>query len=121
MNNLFFIITLCSMFFNSNHRTSTENIKAEEVAAKFCNCGQQNNLAVTAKAYLDAKSTEAKESAKTAYALSLRNVQQCVNVNEVQLAVRKLPRDQRVQFEKNVQKILTETCGEIANALRILK
>ncbi len=121
MNNLFFIITFCSAFFSSTQSKVTENIKAEDVAAKFCSCGQQNNLSTLAKAYLDAKTPEAKESAKTAYGVSLRNVQQCVNVNEVQLAVRKLPRDQRVQFEKNVQKILTETCNEIATALRVLR
>jgi hypothetical protein len=121
MNNLFFVITLSAVFFSNGHKLKNENIKAEDVAAKFCSCGQQNNLSTYAKAYLDARTPEAKESAKTAYSTSLRNVQQCVNVNEVQLAVRKLPREQRVQFEKNVQKILTETCGEIASALRVLR
>jgi hypothetical protein len=40
-------------------------------------------------------------------------------MQEVQEAVRKLPREQRTQFEKNVMKILTERCGEVAQALQL--
>jgi hypothetical protein len=40
-------------------------------------------------------------------------------MQEVQESVRKLPREQRSQFEKNVMKILTERCTEVALALQM--
>ncbi len=113
------IISVLFLFFNSSF--VTKNITPEEVAARYCNCSVENNLVVAAKKYQSATEAQLKENAKTEYVVSFRKTQDCIKMQEIQQAVRELPTDQRVQFEKNVMKILTENCSEVANALQILK
>ena len=114
MNFIFLILALFN--FTSNN---IGDITADEVAGRYCNCAQQNNLPSAAKSYTEAKDSELKEKAKGDYMVSLRKTQECIKMQEVQDAVRKLPREQRVQFEKNVMKLLTERCNEVALSLQI--
>jgi len=120
MNTLFLFLTLW-LFVSPTNNIPANNISAEEVAGRFCRCGQENQLPALAKAYTTATTPEAKTKAQGEYGQALRKLHQCVNMAEVQLSVRNLPSDQRGQFEKNVQKALIETCGEVATALQTFR
>ena len=120
MAKVFVLITLFFSFFVIENN-NTNSITADEVANRYCNCGHNNKLEKYSSAYTQATSPEAKEVAKKDYLSALRATQQCVKVEEVQESVRKLPREEKSQFEKNVMKKLTETCSDIAIALQVLR
>jgi ATP-dependent 26S proteasome regulatory subunit len=113
------ILTILIALLSYSNSFNTGEITADEVAKRYCNCAQEYNLTLTAKSYKEAKDAEIKEKAKGDYLVSLRKTQECIKMQEVQESVRKLPREQRSQFEKNVMKILTERCTEVALALQM--
>lgn len=115
MLSLFFGLLLSSPF------TVNNNITPEEVASRYCSCAQQNNLVSAAKVFTDTKDVELKEKTKSDYTQSLRKTQECIKMEEIMQAVRQLPSAERGQFEKNVTKVLTETCAEVASALQVLR
>ena len=115
MNIISFLIAILSL----TNFTNNNEITADEVANRYCSCAQEHKLPTTAKSYNEAKDTELKEKAKGDYLVALRKTQECIKMQEIQESVRKLPREQRVHFEKNVMKILTERCNEVALALQI--
>jgi hypothetical protein len=115
MNILTILIALLS--FSNNYNSG--EITVDVVATRYCTCAGENNLVATANNYKEAKDNELKQKAKGDYLVSLRKTQECIKMQEVQEAVRKLPREQRSQFEKNVMKKLTERCTEVALALQM--
>jgi hypothetical protein len=113
------IITVLIALLGFSSINNNGDISADVVATRYCTCAGENNLVATANNYKEAKDNELKQKAKGEYLVSLRKTQECIKMQEVQEAVRKLPREQRTQFEKNVMKILTERCGEVAQALQL--
>jgi hypothetical protein len=113
------ILTIIIAFLSFSNMSNSGEITVDEVANRYCTCAQENNLTLSAKSYKEAKDSEIKEKAKGDYLVSLRKTQECIKMQEVQEAVRKLPREQRSQFEKNVMKKLTERCTEVAQALQM--
>ena len=120
MNTLFFFLTFW-LFASPVNNSPANDISAEEIAGRFCRCGQENQLPALAKAYTAATTPEAKTKAQGEYGQALRKLHQCINIAEIQQAVRNLPSDKRGQFEKNVQKVMIETCGEVATALQTFR
>jgi len=113
------IITVLIALLGFGPINKVGDISADVVATRYCTCAAENNLVAAANNYKDAKDNELKQKAKGEYLVSLRKTQECIKMQEVQEEVRKLPREQRVQFEKNVMKLLTERCGEVALALQL--
>jgi hypothetical protein len=113
------IITILIAFLGFSPVGINNEISADVVATRYCTCAGENNLVAAANNYKEAKDNELKQKAKGEYLVSLRKTQECIKMQEIQEAVRKLPREQRVHFEKNVMKILTERCGEVAQALQL--
>ncbi len=115
------VLFFLSFWAFSSSNANNNSITPEEVAGRYCSCAQENKLPAFAKSYMETKDVELKEKAKADYVIALRNTQQCIKMDEVQLAVRQLPREQRSQFEKNIMKVLTETCSDVAASLQVLK
>jgi len=113
------IISILIALLGFSSVNNNNDITADVVATRYCSCAKENNLVSAANIYKEAKDNELKQKAKGDYLVSLRKTQECIKMQEVQEAVRKLPREQRTQFEKNVMKILTERCGEVALALQL--
>ena len=116
MNTIIMFLGFWASFYNTGN-----TITAEEVATRYCNCGHENKLPALAKTYVESIDLTAKESAKSEYIQAMRKTQDCIKMDEVQLAVRQLPRPERSQFEKKLMKILTETCSDVASSLQVLK
>lgn len=125
-------LSFAAMLFclNMNAQTTAEKaptltaatpVSVEQTAEKMCSCAAEHKITAIAQQYNNAAAEADKDKYKSELAIATRQMHTCMNMMEVQVAVRSLPREQRTQFEDAVQKKLMENCPEVAVALQTFR